>query len=178
MNHTGQEFIARARYHLTDDFLPKIERCLECLSDDQVWWRPNEQSNSIGNLVLHLCGNARQWIVCGVGGAADARDRDAEFAQRDVVARAELQALLKNTLSAVDDTLGAYESKRLLERRTIQGSDVSALEAILHVVEHFSMHTGQILMLTKMVTNSDLEFYKFEGTNAVAQWKNDAASSA
>jgi uncharacterized damage-inducible protein DinB len=178
MNDTGQEFIARSRYHLVEDFLPKIERCLERLTDDQIWWRPNEQSNSIGNLVLHLCGNARQWIVCGVGGAEDARNRDAEFAQRDVVARGELQALLKKTLSAVDDTLGAYDSSRLVERATIQGSDVSALEAILHVVEHFSMHTGQILMLTKMVTNSDLEFYKFDGTNAVAQWKNDAASSA
>ena len=178
VNDTGQEFIARSRYHLVEDFLPKIERCLELLTDDQIWWRPNEQSNSIGNLVLHLCGNARQWIVCGVGGAADSRNRDAEFAQRDVVARGELQALLKKTLSAVDDTLGAYDSKRLLERRSIQGSDVSALEAILHVVEHFAMHTGQILMLTKMVTNSDLEFYKFDGANAVAQWKNDAASSA
>jgi uncharacterized damage-inducible protein DinB len=178
MNDTGQEFIARSRYHLIEDFLPKIERCLERLTDDQIWWRPNEQSNSIGNLVLHLCGNARQWIVCGVGGTADSRNRDAEFAQRDVVARGELQALLKKTLGAVDETLGAYDSKRLLEPRTIQGSDVSALEAILHVVEHFAMHTGQILMLTKMVTNTDLEFYKFDGTNAVAQWKNDPANSA
>jgi len=127
--------------------------------------------------VLHLCGNARQWIVCGVGGAADSRNRDAEFAQRDVVARGELRELLQKTLRAVDDTLAAYESNRLLERRAIQGSDVSALEAILHVVEHFAMHTGQILMLTKMLTNSDLEFYKFDGTNAVAQWKSDAVSS-
>jgi uncharacterized damage-inducible protein DinB len=159
MNDTGQEFIARSRYHLVEDFLPKIERCLEPLTDDQIWWRPNEQSNSIGNLVLHLCGNARQWIVGGVGGAADSRNRDAEFAQRDVVARGELQALLKKTLSDVDDTLGAYDSKRLLERRTIQGSDVSALEAILHVVEHFSMHAGQILYIAKLLTSSDLHFY-------------------
>src|SRR5204862_1212561 len=114
MNETGQEFIVRSRDHLIDDFLPKIERCLESLTDDQIWWRPNQQSNSIGNLVLHLCGNARQWIVCGVGGAADSRNRDAEFAQREVVARGELQALLKKTLDAVDDTLGAYESKRLV----------------------------------------------------------------
>jgi len=175
MNHTGQEFIARARYHLTDDFLPKIERCLECLSDDQVWWRPNEQSNSIGNLVLHLCGNARQWIVCGVGEAADSRDRNAEFAQRGVIPRAGLQRLLNETLNEVDATLQQFDADRLLESRTIQGSSVSALEAILHVVEHFSMHTGQILMLTKMLTNTDLAFYKFEGTTAVPQWKNDPA---
>jgi uncharacterized damage-inducible protein DinB len=176
MSQTGQEFIARSRYHLIDDFLPKIERCLDRLTDDQVWWRPNEESNSIGNLVLHLCGNARQWIVGGVGAVADSRNRDAEFAQREVVPRAELQSLLKQTLNAVDATLREYDADRLLERRTIQGSDVSALEAILHVVEHFSMHTGQILMLTKMLTKTDLAFYKFEGTTAVPKWKSDAAN--
>jgi uncharacterized damage-inducible protein DinB len=178
MNETGQEFIVRSRYHLSDDFLPKIERCLERLTDDQIWWRPNEQSNSIGNLVMHVCGNARQWIVCGVGGAADSRIRDAEFAQREVLPRAELRSLLKKTLNEVDATLQRFDTNSLLERCTIQGSDVSALEAILHVVEHFSMHTGQILMLTKMLTGSDLAFYKFEGTNAVAQWKTDAAQSS
>ena len=177
MNETGQEFIARSRYHLVDDFLPKIERCLERLSDEQIWWRANEQSNSIGNLVLHLCGNARQWIVCGVGGTADSRNRDAEFAQRAVIQCAELHVLLKQTLNDVDATLRDYDADSLLEPRTIQGSNVSALEAILHVVEHFSMHTGQILMLTKMLTNSDLAFYKFEGTDAIAQWKTDAAKS-
>jgi uncharacterized damage-inducible protein DinB len=177
MNQTGQVFIARSRHHLIDDFLPKIERCLERLTDDQVWWRPNEQSNSIGNLVLHLCGNARQWIVCGVGGAADSRDRNAEFAQRGVIQRAELQRLLGQTMNDVDATLQQYDTDRLLESRTIQGSSVSALEAILHVVEHFSMHTGQILMLTKMLINTDLAFYKFEGTTAVPKWKSDTAQS-
>jgi uncharacterized damage-inducible protein DinB len=177
MNDTGQEFIARSRYHLSEDFLPKIERCLERLSDEQIWWRPNDQSNSIGNLVLHLCGNARQWIVCGVGGAADARNRDAEFAQREKIPRGELSSLLKRTVTDVDRTLVQLAASELLERRTIQGSEVSVLEAIFHVVEHFSMHTGQILMLTKMLTNADLAFYRFEGTTAVPKWKTDAAHS-
>jgi uncharacterized damage-inducible protein DinB len=177
MNDTGEEFIARSRYHLTEDFLPKIERCLERLSDEQIWWRPNEQSNSIGNLVLHLCGNARQWIVCGVGGAEDQRNRDAEFAQREMTPRSELSSLLKRTLADVDATLAQVGTTQLLDRRTIQGTDVSVLEAILHVVEHFSMHTGQILMLTKMLTNADLAFYQFEGTTAVPKWKTDAAHS-
>jgi uncharacterized damage-inducible protein DinB len=177
MHDTGQEFIARSRYHLTEDFLPKIERCLERLNDEQIWWRPNDQSNSIGNLVLHLCGNARQWIVCGVGGAEDQRNRDAEFAQREMIPQSELQSLIKQTLRDVDATLARCESNQLLERRTIQGTDVSVLEAILHVVEHFSMHTGQILMLTKMLINADLAFYKFEGTTAVPKWKTDAAHS-
>src|SRR2546423_14834865 len=114
MNDIGQEFIERSRYHFIQDFLPKIERCLERLTDDQLWWRPNEQSNSIGNLLLHLSGNARQWIVCGVGGAADARNRDAEFAQRDVIPRGELHSLLKRTLAEVEPTLSRFDSDRLL----------------------------------------------------------------
>jgi len=159
MNDTGQEFISRARYHLTEDYVPKIEKCLERLTDEQIWWRPNEQSNSIGNLLLHLSGNARQWIVCGVGGATDARDRDAEFAQRDRIARTDLRSLLQRTLADVDATLAQFDANQLVERRTIQGSDVSVLEAILHVVEHFSMHVGQILYITKQVTAHDLHFY-------------------
>src|SRR6266404_3898595 len=155
MSDTGQEFISRARYHLVEDFLPKIERCLERLTDEQVWWRPNEQSNSIGNLLLHLSGNARQWIVCGVGGAADARDRDAEFAQRTAIARSDLHSLLKQTLADVDATLGQFDDDRLLDIRTIQGLEVSVLEAILHVVEHFSMHVGQIVFITKVLSASD-----------------------
>lgn len=167
MNDTGHEFIARSRHHLAKDFLPKLERCLEQLTDEQIWWRPNEQSNSIGNLVLHLCGNARQWIVSGVGGKADARDRDAEFAQREMIPRASLHSLLKQTLNEVDSTLEQYESGKLLARQTIQGTDVTSLAAIFHVVEHFSMHTGQIILLTKLMTGSDMRFYDFEGRKPV-----------
>ena len=105
MSDIGKAFIARSRYHLAEDFLPKIEHCLEKLSDEQIWWRANEQSNSIGNLVLHLCGNARQWIVCGLGDGTDGRDRDAEFAQREIVPRDELLSLLRRTISDVDATL-------------------------------------------------------------------------
>lgn len=163
MSETGSEFIARSRDHLSEDFLPKIERCINLLTNEQVWWRANSESNSIGNLLLHLSGNARQWIVCGLGGAPDARDRDREFAQREMVPREDLLALLKQTLSEVDGTLANFDPDRLLERRTIQALDVTALAAILHVVEHFSMHTGQIITLTKLMTASDLRFYDFEG---------------
>lgn len=174
MNQTGEEFIARARYHLVEDFLPKIERCAELLSDEQIWWRPNAESNSIGNLLLHLSGNARQWIVCGLGGESDGRDRDAEFAQRDVVSRNELLGRIKQTINEVDATLANFESDRLLEKRKIQGLDVTALEAILHVVEHFSMHTGQIILLTKLLANADLAFYEFSDSKPVPVWKREA----
>jgi uncharacterized damage-inducible protein DinB len=159
MSDIGQAFIARSRYHLVEDFLPKIERCLERLTDEQIWWRANSQSNSVGNLLLHLSGNARQWIVGGLGGAPDARDRDAEFAQRETIPRAELLTLLKQTVGDVDGTLAQLDANALLETRTIQGLEVSVLEAILHVVEHFSMHTGQIILLTKQLTAQDMHFY-------------------
>jgi uncharacterized damage-inducible protein DinB len=159
MSDLGKAFISKSRYHLAEDFLPKIERCLDKVTDEQIWWRPNEASNSIGNLVLHLCGNARQWIVCGIGDGTDERDRDAEFAQREVVPRDDLISLLRQTIRDVEATLTAYDPERLMEMHTIQGTESSALDAILHVVEHFSMHTGQIVLLTKQLTAQDLHFY-------------------
>lgn len=166
----SQAFIARASAFLLGDYLPKIERCLEKLTDEQIWWRANEESNSIGNLILHLCGNARQWIICGVGGQPDNRNRDAEFAQRGVIARDELVTLLRSTLAEVETTLRTIDPSILLERRPIQGHDVDILEAIFHVTEHFSMHTGQIIMLTKMLTASDLHFYDFEEDVPMRRW--------
>ena len=163
MNETGREFIARSRYHLSEDLLPKIERCVALLSDEQLWWRPNVESNSIGNLLLHLSGNARQWIVCGLGEVSDARDRDSEFAQREMIPRSDLLSGLRQTIIEVDATLAKFDMDRLVEKKTIQGLEVTALGAILHVVEHFSMHTGQIILLTKILTSSDLRFYEFEG---------------
>ena len=161
MKDTGEEFISQARSFLKTDYLLKIERCLEKLSDDDIWWRANADSNSIGNLLLHLSGNARQWIVSGVGQEPDSRKRQEEFDARGPIARPELLSILRQTLSDVNRVLSELEPQKLLERRTIQGSEVSLLEAIFHVVEHFSMHTGQIILITKMLTKRDLRFYDF-----------------
>ena len=159
MNEIGAAFIAQSRYYLATDYLPKIERSLALLNEEQIWWRSNPQSNSIGNLLLHLSGNVRQWIVVGLGGATDTRDRDAEFAQRNAIPRDELIGRLKQTLHEADETLAALDPERLLEKVRIQGLEVSVLEAILHVVEHFSMHAGQIVYITKLLTAHDLHFY-------------------
>lgn len=169
---TGQAFIARSRSLLAEDYLPKIERCLELLDDQQIWWRANPESNSVGNLLLHLSGNVRQWIVCGLGGATDARDRDSEFVQRANIPRDELLGKLKETLREVDGTLAKFDPERLLDRYQIQGLEVSALDAILHVVEHFSMHTGQIILLAKVFAEVDLGFYDFSGATPVLTWKS------
>src|SRR5882672_2893443 len=171
MNEIGQSFIACARAYFTDDYLPKIERSLELLTDEQIWWRANPQSNSIGNLLLHLSGNVRQWIVCGIGAAADKRDRDSEFAQRDTIPRDELLGGLKRTLNEADAALAKFDPDKLVERYSIQGCDVTALAAIFHVVEHFSMHTGQIIMMAKVFSEVDLGFYDFTDATPVLTWK-------
>ena len=163
-------FINQASEFLVSEYLPKIERCLKQLDDKQIWWRPNEQSNSIGNLILHLCGNARQWIICGLGGEPDQRHRDAEFAQRDAIERDQLLQLLRSTVTDVGKTLNSLDGSTLLEKRKIQGNDVAVLHAIFHVTEHFAMHTGQIIMLTKMLTSRDMRFYGFEDGAPVHRW--------
>jgi uncharacterized damage-inducible protein DinB len=163
-------FIAKSRSLLMTDYLPKIERCLEKLSDEDAWWRRGEQSNSIGNLILHLSGNARQWIVSGIGGAEDARHRQEEFDERSLIPRAELLSRLKQTLQEVDRVLEELPPSTILERCTIQGTEQTILDAVFHVVEHFSMHTGQIILLTKMLTESDLRFYDFSEGAPRADW--------
>jgi uncharacterized damage-inducible protein DinB len=158
MSELGHAFIERAQFHFAEDYLPKIDRSLKLLSDEQIWWRSNPESNSIGNLLLHLSGNVRQWIICGLGDATDTRDRDSEFAQRDAIPRDKLFNRLKETVSEAVAVLGRLDPDRLLEKRRIQGYDVSMLDAVLHVVEHFSMHTGQIILLTKQLTAQDMHF--------------------
>ncbi len=166
----SRAFIQQAREFLRDEYLPKIERCLEKLTDEQIWWRSNSESNSIGNLILHLSGNARQWIVCGLGTEPDARVRQAEFDERRTIPRDELLTRLRTTVRAVDDTLAIFDPDRLLDGFQIQGTEVTALAAIFHVTEHFSMHTGQIILLTKMLAEVDLVFYDFSGGKPVHTW--------
>ncbi len=164
---TGLAFLRQARFRLREDYYIKISRTLEMLSQEQVWWRPNEASNSIGNLLLHLCGNLRQWIVAGVGGAPDVRDRLREFAERDSRSKAELLALLEATLTEADAVLAQVEaelsrtqSDELLQReRQIQGFPQTVLDAIFHVVEHFSYHTGQIVYIAKLHEAGKVGFY-------------------
>ena len=174
----SRAFITRASEFLVGDYLPKIERCLEKLTDEQIWWRANEESNSIGNLILHLCGNARQWIICGVGSQPDNRNRDSEFQQRHPIPRTELLTLLRSTLSEIQTTLGNLDPTTVLDRRKIQGHDVDILEAIFHVTEHFSMHTGQIILLTKLLTGTGLHFYDFEGDVPSQRWRSQPSGSS
>lgn len=138
----------------------RIEKCLGQLTPEQIWWRGGEPSNAVGNLVLHLCGNVRQWIIAGVGGAPDTRDRDAEFACRDAIPVEELRQRLAATVREADAVLARLTEADLQAPRHIQVYDVTVLEAVHHVSEHFAHHTGQILYATKLLTGADLGFFR------------------
>ncbi|MCA1592609.1 MAG: DUF1572 domain-containing protein [Acidobacteria bacterium] len=157
MTDVAEHFIAEARRYLSASYLPKIERSLEVLTGEDVWWRANAESNSIGNLLLHLDGSTRMWIVSGVGNAPDHRQRQQEFDERSLIPRAELLARLTATLAEVDAVLAQADASAMLERRQVRGHDYTMLEIIFHAVEHFAMHTGQIIMLAKMRAGRDLK---------------------
>ncbi len=137
----------------------RIEICLDKLTPDQVWARGNENANAVGNLVLHLMGNVRQWILHGAGGEPDVRLRDSEFAARGGIDPSELKRRLRLTIEEAAALIRTLRVENLCEFRTIQNYEVTVIEAVLHVVEHFSMHTGQIIFATKFLTGEDLAFY-------------------
>jgi len=160
MTDVPQFFLDQSRHYLSADYLPKIERSLEPLSEEDVWWRPHESSNSIGNLCLHLRGNVGQWIIGGVGRREFERHRQRDFDERAHLPARELLAQLRVTVAEADDVIRRLDAPALLERRQIQHYDVTVMEAIYHVVEHFSMHTGQIILIAKMRTGADLKLWQ------------------
>lgn len=134
----------------------RIEVCLGKLTDDEIWARGHETENAVGNLVLHLAGNVRQWIVSGLGGAADTRVRDVEFDTRSGIPSAELSALLKSVVEEAAVVIEGMTTERLTHVYKIQDRQPSGVEAVLNVVEHFGQHTGQIIYATKYLTGEDL----------------------
>jgi uncharacterized damage-inducible protein DinB len=155
----GTAYLGYCRRRLSEEYLPRLLRCLEELGDGDIWWRPHESANSAGNLVLHLSGNVEQWINAGLGGAAPSRDRASEFSRRGPMPGADLAALISAVCKRADGTLAAFDPSRLMERRKIQVYDVTCLDALSHVVEHFAQHLGQIIYITKLRKGVDLKFY-------------------
>ncbi|MEE8585388.1 MAG: DinB family protein, partial [Acidobacteriota bacterium] len=136
-----------------------LRRSVAQLSPQQLWWRPNQNSNSVGNLLMHLEGNVREWIIAGLGSQPYHRRRDQEFAQRKAIPADRLMQSLEQTVEEAIQVMERLETPSLLEKRPIQVDQVTGLEAIFHVVEHFSYHTGQILYITKSVKDVDLNFH-------------------
>ncbi len=138
----------------------RIFKCLSLLSEESIWFAPNKQVPPVGNLVLHLCGNARQWILSGIGNYPDNRDRNQEFVPQSNIRKSDLIFLLENLKVNIRLTLTEMEESKISENLVIQGFNETGFSALIHVIEHFSYHTGQITTLTKMITNKDTGYYQ------------------
>jgi uncharacterized damage-inducible protein DinB len=168
--HLDRLFVERAREYLANEYPAKLRITVNALPPDKLWWRPNEDSNSVGNLLLHLNGNLRQWIVAGVGGEVFDRRRAAEFAAREGQPASELLAALERTLADIDRILSGLSAERLAERCAIQGRVLTVLDAVFHVTEHFSYHLGQIILVSKMFAPGGIHFYEDAGGLARPLW--------
>lgn len=165
-SETADLFLEEVRRSLLAHHLPRIRECLKMLSEKEIWWRPNSASNSVGNLVLHLMGNVRQWIISGLGGAPDHRDRDREFAEQGPIPRRSLLLELRKTVTEACHVLRRLSPQALSRRYTIQGFGVTGVAAVSHVVEHFAYHTGQIIFVTKLKRGRNLGFTRLPGEKA------------
>ncbi|HEY7236881.1 MAG TPA: DinB family protein [Gemmatimonadaceae bacterium] len=168
---SAQNFIDRSRAYLTDEYRIKLHKTIDALPPEMLWWRPNEQSNSVGNLLMHLEGNVRQWIIGAVGGASDVRNRAGEFGTREGAPREELMRALDKTFDEADAVLASLRPEQLTERRRVQARDVSVLDAVYQVVQHFALHLGQIILVAKAQVPGAVKFYEDAGGAARPIWR-------
>ncbi len=159
------EYISQSVYRMNEN-TKRIAKCLDQLSEDELWQRPNNASNSMGNLLLHLCGNIRQYIISGLGNQPDTRTRDAEFEATEGFLKNELMQKLSDTVEEAIQVMQATSEQALLTTKTVQGYHLTGMGIILHVVEHYSYHTGQFAFWIKQLRNQDLGFYAGINLNA------------
>lgn len=152
--------VAETRKRIIEESIPRIKQCLAELSDDQIWQKANSNTNSVGNLVLHLCGNVRQWIIHGLDGQHDVRQRNLEFSEVGPIPREVLLNQLHILMHDLDAALGRIVDHDLLEVKTVQKHfHENGVSILIHVIEHFSYHTGQITYFTKMIKDIDTAYY-------------------
>lgn len=159
-NELATLFLEFSRQKLLGQYWPRLREAVGALTEGQVWWRPNESSNSIGNLILHLNGNVGQWLVASFNREEDRRDRPQEFSERARIPVPVLLDKLGATLAQAADVLARLTMDELLAAYEIQGYKVRGLDAVYQVVEHFGLHYGQIIYIAKNLTGKDLGFYK------------------
>lgn len=143
----------------------RIYKCLSMIEDQHLWKQVHPIIPSIGNLILHLCGNSRQWILSGLGGREDNRNRDQEFIVQSNIKKSELVFLLENMKINLKYTLNDLKDNDINEKYLIQGFTVTGYSAVSHVLEHFSYHTGQITLITKFLTGADTGYYAGQDLN-------------
>lgn len=153
------ELIEEFNLRVFDESYSRIYKCLSMISEDELWKSPQGNIPCIGCLVLHLCGNARQWILSGIGEAPDNRQRDDEFVIQPNIRKSELIFLLENLRAQINDCFINLNKDKLDQVIKIQGFQVTGFSALIHVIEHFSYHTGQITLLTKLMSSKDTGYY-------------------
>lgn len=152
------EFIEQSIYRMREN-TSKVIKCLEILTEDEIWGKPSETLNSVGNLVLHLCGNITQYIISTLGDAPDDRDREKEFSAKRGLSKVELTQKLNSTVDRATEIISRQTKQSLVAVKNVQAYSLSGIGIILHVVEHYSYHTGQIIFWTKMKRDTDMGFY-------------------
>ena len=159
MNDWATEFKTQSAFRLQENY-PRIEVCINQLKAEEIWHSPNKSSNSIGHLILHLCGNITQYIHSSIGNQRDNRNRELEFSSVEKLAPNVLLEKIKTVIDSAELIILKASEKELLKERNVQGFKLSGLGVVIHVVAHLSYHTGQIAYYTKALKNKDLEFYK------------------
>ncbi len=158
-DQTGRELISQAIYR-NELNLSRLTKCIEMLSEEELWQHPNDSSNSIGNLILHLNGNITQYIISALGNTPDQRARDLEFSSDRTFNASGLKELITSATHTAASVLEKLDNTQLNNTYEVQGHVMSGIAIILHVTEHYSYHTGQIVFLTKLLKNVDTGFYK------------------
>ncbi|MFT5050881.1 MAG: putative damage-inducible protein DinB [Chlamydiales bacterium] len=167
--------LARVLANYLGEYVGRLERALEVLPEQDTWWAPHASALSVGNILVHLTGNVRQWILSGLGQIPDRRERATEFAQKAGPGAPELLAQLKLAVDAARTTIGDLGAADLQAAFQIQGKRVTGWEAVLHVVEHFSWHTGQVVWIAKQRAGAEhgLAFYDDAQINAARNREPD-----
>lgn len=158
--NTSTLLIEETRYRLLDESIPRLHKCLDKLTKQEIWYRPNKSTVSIGNLVLHLCGNVKQWLISGIGGASDDRQRQQEFDEEGPIATVQLREMLDQLTTEIEATLEGLSKQDLISEHQVQGYKVSGVSILVHVVEHFSYHVGQVTIMVKSRKDVDMGYYE------------------
>lgn len=165
--------IREVKRRIINESVPRIKKCLSKLSEEEIWRRPNNETTSVGNLVLHLCGNVSQWVLSGLGNVVDKRDREQEFSETGGISTEKLIADMEDLMQRVTAVLDNLSPADLLETRNVQGFDETGLAVLIHVTEHFSYHTGQITYYVKASKNVDMNYYEGIDLNKKSQKNKD-----
>jgi uncharacterized damage-inducible protein DinB len=159
--------LSQAKIRIGQESIPRILKCLSMLTRDQIWYKPNENTNSIGNLILHLEGNATQWILSTFSNYPDHRNRDLEFESDIALDKEILIDKLNMLISSLNKCFDSLSDEQLLDIHKVQCYEETGVGIIIHVIEHFSYHTGQITLLTKLITNRATNYYEGDDLNAI-----------